>query len=381
MLHSTFQNNMQSGIMSSPAMSGIPSPSTVSPLISQSSAKQDIQYQIILLVSLLVKHDEQWLSGQHQLVACIRNVWVSEEFQKRHMKGDTVDFTQWKEPKLVVKCLLNFVKHHPNEIELLFQLLRAFIGRFIPDFEFLRDFLENTVACNYTVEWKRKAFFKFVEVFHDSTFPQELKAKVLQYVIIPSFAIAFERGEGEKLIGGPPAPDQDLPDNIISVFINKIIDPENPFGTSDAVRILLLQFSCLLVEQASPHIHDAANKRQGNKLRRLMTFAWPCLLVKNCVDPATKYHGHLLLAHIIAKFAIHKRIVLQVFHSLLKAHAVEARTVVKQALEILTCLYACCHRAGRWNTMLTHWTLKNYCRRRTYLSSASTYASTTSSTL
>lgn len=53
-------------------------------------------------------------------------------------------------------------------------------------------------------------------------------------------------------------------------------------------------------------------RRQGIKLRRLMTFAWPCLLGKNCVDPATKYHGHLLLAHIIAKFAIHKRIVLQV---------------------------------------------------------------------
>lgn len=67
-----------------------------------------------------------------------------------------------------------------------------------------------------------------------------------------------------------------------------------------------------------------------------MTFAWPCLLVKSCVDPATKYHGHLLLAHIISKFAIHKRIVLQVFHSLLKAYAVEARSVVRQALEILT---------------------------------------------
>ncbi len=53
-------------------------------------------------------------------------------------------------------------------------------------------------------------------------------------------------------------------------------------------------------------------RKQGNKLRRLMTFAWPCLLSKHCVDPATKYHGHLLLSHIIAKFAIHKRIVLQV---------------------------------------------------------------------
>ena len=48
-----------------------------------------------------------------------------------------------------------------------------------------------------------------------------------------------------------------------------------------------------------------------------MTFAWPSLLPRNCVDPANKYHGHLLLAHIIAKFAIHKRIVLQVCLSLI----------------------------------------------------------------
>ncbi|XP_033762058.1 transformation/transcription domain-associated protein-like [Pecten maximus] len=145
-------------------------------------------------------------------------------------------------------------------------------------------------------------------------------------------------------------------EDIISVFINKIIDPDNPFGTSDAVRILLLQLSSLLVEQASSHIHDAANKKQGNKLRQLMTFAWPCLLSKNCVDPATKYHGHLLLSHIIAKFAIHKRIVLQVFNSLLKAHAVEARTVVRQALEILT--PAMPGRMEDGNEMLTHWTKK-----------------------
>ena len=67
-----------------------------------------------------------------------------------------------------------------------------------------------------------------------------------------------------------------------------------------------------LFPQGAGHIHDASNKKQGNKLRRLMTYAWPCLITKNCVDPATRYHGHLLLSHIIAKFAIHKRIVLQV---------------------------------------------------------------------
>jgi len=30
----------------------------------------------------------------------------------------------------------------------------------------------------YSVEQKRAVFFKFVELFHDQNFPQELKAKV-----------------------------------------------------------------------------------------------------------------------------------------------------------------------------------------------------------
>lgn len=68
-----------------------------------------------------------------------------------------------------------------------------------------------------------------------------MKAKILQFIIIPSFSTCFEKGEGEELIGTPPSPEADSPDNLVSVFINKIIDAENPFSESDAVRILLLQ--------------------------------------------------------------------------------------------------------------------------------------------
>lgn len=318
--------------------------------------KREMQYQSIRITSLLIKLDDQWLSSQHQLINAYKQIWCDDQYQEFHRKVDSVDYQHWKEPKLIVKILLHFFCHHPNDIDLLFQLLRALCERFIPDFQFLRDFLENVVAQSYTVEWKRSAFFRFVEHFPSPNMSQELKSKILQMILIPCFAQSFERGEGEKLVGSPASPDQDNPDNVVSVFISKVIDPENPFGSSDSVRILLLQFSCLLVEQASPHIHDAANKRQGNKLRRLMMFAWPCLLVKNCVDPATRYHGHLLLSHIIAKFAIHKRIVLQVFHSLLKAHAIEARSVVRQALEILTPSMPVRMEDG--NTMLTHWTKK-----------------------
>ncbi|XP_068243023.1 transformation/transcription domain-associated protein isoform X3 [Palaemon carinicauda] len=318
--------------------------------------KAQLQYLGVRVILLLTRSDESWLASQSQLILALKNMWISDEFQERHHSAESTDFMHWKEPRMVVSILLTYFKHHTEDIKLLFQLLRAFIGRFIPDFQFLRDFLEQTVAQTYSVDWKRSAFFQFVEMFEDVNVPQELKARILQYIIIPCLTVSLENGDGEKLIGYPLAPDQDHHDNVVSVFITRVINPDEPFVYSDAVRILLLQFSCLLVEQASGHIHDAGNQRQGQKLRRLMTFAWPCLLSKNCVDPATKYHGHLLLSHIIAKFAIHKRIVLQVFHSLLKAHAMEAKSVVRQALEILT--PAMPVRMEDGNTMLTHWTRK-----------------------
>lgn len=317
--------------------------------------KSELQYRAIKIIAILIKFDEQWLSTQNQLVDALKQIWYNDDYQALHKKVESVEYYHWKEPKHIVKILLHYFRQQPNDIDLLFQLLRAMCDRFIPDFQFLRDFLENTVAQEYTVEWKRSAFFRFVEHFPTNNLSQELKANVLQLIIIPCFAVSFERGEVTKLVGSAPMPYQDNPENVVSVFISKIINPEDPFGSADCVRISLLQFSCLLVEQASQHIHDGSNKNQGENLRRLMAFAWPCLLVKNCVDPTTKYHGHLLLSHIIAKFAIHKKIVLQVFHSLLKAHALDARNVVRQALEILTPAMPV---RMEDSTMLTHWTKK-----------------------
>ena len=281
------------------------------------SDRAEVQFVAIKLTHVLVKHDEdgEWVKGQGSLINTLKAIWNQESYHVKHKTGNSIDYSHWKETKIIVKILLAFFKQHQTtEILLLFQLLRALCGRYVADFQFLKDFLEKDVCEGYSVDWKRAAFFEFVRLWKagDDTLNQDLKAKILQYIIIPSFSYSFEKGDGEKLIGSPPAPDQDVAENVVSTFILEIIDPDNPFKTSDTVRILLLQFSCLLVDEGAAHIHDAGNKRQGNKLRRLMTYAWPCLLSKNCVDPATRYHGHLLLSHIIAKFAIHKRIVLQV---------------------------------------------------------------------
>uniref|UniRef100_A0A8B9K8X1 Transformation/transcription domain-associated protein n=1 Tax=Astyanax mexicanus TaxID=7994 RepID=A0A8B9K8X1_ASTMX len=319
---------------------------------STSTARLDLQFQAVKIISIIVKNDEGWLAGQHSLVSQLRRVWVSEAFQERHRK-DNMAATNWKEPKLLAYCLLSYCKRNFSEIELLFQLLRAFTGRFLCNMTFLKEYMEEEIPKNYSIAHKRALFFRFVE-FNDPHFNDELKAKVLQHILHPAFLCSFEKGEGEQLLG-PPNPEGDNPESITSVFITKVLDPEKQADLLDSLRINLLQFSTLLVEHAPHHIHDN-NKSRNSKLRRLMTFAWPCLLPKACVDPACKYSGHLLLAHIIAKFAIHKKIVLQVFHSLLKAHTMEARAIVRQAMAILT--PAVPARMEDGHQMLTHWTRK-----------------------
>ncbi|MBN3303926.1 TRRAP protein, partial [Amia calva] len=319
---------------------------------STSTARLDLQFQAIKIISIIVKNDEGWLAGQHSLVSQLRRVWVSEAFQERHRK-DNMAATNWKEPKLLAYCLLSYCKRNFSEIELLFQLLRAFTGRFLCNMTFLKEYMEEEIPKNYSIVHKRALFFRFVD-FNDPHFSDELKAKVLQHILNPAFLYSFEKGEGEQLLG-PPNPEGDNPESITSVFITKVLDPEKQADLLDSLRIYLLQFATLLVEHAPHHIHDN-NKSRNSKLRRLMTFAWPCLLSKACVDPACKYSGHLLLAHIIAKFAIHKKIVLQVFHSLLKAHTMEARAIVRQAMAILT--PAVPARMEDGHQMLTHWTRK-----------------------
>ena len=283
----------------------------ISPNYSDSQRAQ-MHFLSIRMVLLVARKNPLWLSNQHLLVQSIQSLWMSDHFHDTHHNCDSVEYIHWKIPRMVVSILLLYYKNHPDDISLLFQLMKAFIGRYIPEFQFLREFLEETVALTYSTDWKRRAFFELVKMFDDKDVTQELKAIILQYIIIPSFATSLERGEADMLISNMNTADIHSPDNIVSVFIDRIVDLGSSAHCTDALRILLLQLSCLLVDKASAYFHDESSNRQGVKLRRLMTFAWPCLLAKNCVDPATKYHGHLLLSHIIAKFAINRRIVLQV---------------------------------------------------------------------
>ena len=68
--------------------------------------------------------------------------------------------------------------------------------------------------------------------FYSPLPPGPSPCQILQYIVIPMCAASFEEQRGDELLGGAPDPEHDNEDNIISVFINKVINPDKPFGSS-----------------------------------------------------------------------------------------------------------------------------------------------------
>lgn len=134
--------------------------------------RYEAQHQSVLIIHTLTEFDDQWLATQNDIIAALKTIWANDLYKSCETN---VACDLWH---IVAKILLHFFSHHTDDIDLLFQLLRALCFRFIPDFQFLKDFLQNTVAQSYTVDWKRTAFFHFVENFNNPTISQDLKAKV-----------------------------------------------------------------------------------------------------------------------------------------------------------------------------------------------------------
>lgn len=81
-----------------------------------------------------------------QLLPCFSFLF----YQETHRSIDGVDALHWKEPKLLCKILLHYFRHHPNDIALLFQLLRATTARYLPDFQVLLK-IQNSQILSHLI--------------------------------------------------------------------------------------------------------------------------------------------------------------------------------------------------------------------------------------
>ncbi|KAM3719228.1 Transformation/transcription domain-associated protein [Dirofilaria immitis] len=289
-----------------------------------------------LIVSIGKRHSSWAGNGAGEIVKVIQSLWNDKDFRARYTCKDYLEGPRYEVPKLAALVMLRYFKANIDRIDILFDLCHVFTNNYIGDFTFVRLFIEKEIIPKYPIEWRQNALKRIVAMFEkDSATAHDLNVvKMLQYVVIPSLHYAFERYDVDMVVGTPAKPDDIDDNNLISLVCQKVLD-RNRFHISDAMLIQLFHLGCLFVSNCPTHIHDFSQKKQGNRLRILMLLGWPCLS-STPQDQTMKYMGHLLIANIINQFNINRKIVLQVFLSLLKATLSDPKDIIKRSLDILT---------------------------------------------
>ncbi|GMR59796.1 hypothetical protein PMAYCL1PPCAC_29991 [Pristionchus mayeri] len=323
------------------------------PLSPYDDKTMDHELLTVWMIDVWSRNDvESYCRHAHPLVRTLQDIWGSEDFRMRYkVKTDereqsSADYSpiriqfmntpKYEVPKLFASCFVRYLRENYDQLDLFVDLLFVFIGCFATDFSFVRNYLTTEVIPTYPLKWRHDLFDHVLSKFEqdkEKNVENLHIARVMQYALTPVLQYAFERFDVEEILGPRTEPSETEPKNLV-IRLSDIITSMGK-QLSDTMTLAFYHLSSLIVIHAPLYIHVNNRTSHSNRLRVFMLFAWPCLN-STCMDVTLKFMGHLFLCHIIEKFTINRKIVLQVYHSLTSASQQDSRDIVKKALDILT---------------------------------------------
>ena len=265
------------------------------------------------MVRTLVKYIPEWLSQNQSVLDCLVEIWKSSARASRLTNDDNLPLHYLRESKLLIKCFLNYCRFNKQEVDVLFHMLSIFTVRSTIDYTFLREFYTIEVADSYSPQEKKSILLRFLQVFKEPTLNQEHKVQALQILVIPMLTASFAKSETETV------------DQKIIAAIISILEPKPGEIYEESLNIELLQLATLLVRFMPS---DLVEHR-----KELIKFAWNHLKSE---DTTTRHCAYVLVCRFIEAYDTPPKIILQVYVALLRAFQPEAKTLVKQALDVLT---------------------------------------------
>ena len=98
--------------------------------------ESESQHQGVLIVKTLINLNDQWLPTQMTIVNALNQIWTNE---LHAIEEVNVVCDLWH---LVAKILLHYFEHNPADVNLLYQLLKVYDKRFVPDFQVSSNFIQ-----------------------------------------------------------------------------------------------------------------------------------------------------------------------------------------------------------------------------------------------
>ncbi|OAD77362.1 hypothetical protein PHYBLDRAFT_36397 [Phycomyces blakesleeanus NRRL 1555(-)] len=281
-----------------------------------------MHYQGVLIVREIVMYDSNWLASQPQVMDCLLNLWRSSTRFERMKKEDGQGTLVTRESLYLARIFITHLKSHPDDIELIFELVSMFAQDSAVDLSFLRAYFLEEVALKYTPARKRKLLDAFLQRYSDNSISSYLKMMTLRHVINPALLVALVRKDnGPAEIFDTKMLEQ-LEVKVWAYFMSETSE-ENQY-TEDSLRIEMLQMTAMLIQYAPQLLTDLR--------KEVIKFGWNHLRLE---DATSKQAAYVLISRFIATYDSPSKIAIQIYAALLRAHLSEARVLVKQGLDIL----------------------------------------------
>jgi hypothetical protein len=305
--------------------------------------------QGLLIIDALETFHPGWIATQRPVYAVALQIWQSGERLERLRREETLQVDQLQESNLLARIILAYCSVHHEELDGLFALLSIFALRTLRDFRFVRQFLCETVAKTYPIAYRKQIVERFLECYLDPAVSDEVKRYALLYLVIPVLRTAFRAGEGLVIMDSVT----------VEILVKRLfVCPENPtfgepvgaIGTaatsleSDVLGEALLQLSTLLIEEMPSELVQYR--------RDIIRFGWNYLKKD---DSIAKPWAFLNVARFFEAYQAPEKIVLQVFVALLRASQSEQRTLIREALGIITAILPSRLPATLGNTRHAPW--------------------------
>ena len=309
----------------------------------------ELQHQGFCLIETLMRNDESYISGHHDVVRAFRWLWRSKGRHFRLLHEDAISPRYNGESKYLARFLVNYSKTAPHDVDVLFDLLRIFLQPTSSDFSFVQKYLRETVCDVISLEQKRTVMQRFFPVIASEGI-EELKVLSIQLLVLPMLKDDFEKcaklsncsesitteqkcasadnKEDSTMQGVVSAANQNeviLNKDLTAKFVAEVLVKGTEHRTyGSRLSIELLKLCSLLLD----HMGGELDQHQ----QTIIKFAWSVLKSE---DSKAIQWAYIAICKFIVMFDSPPKITLQVYVSLLRSHQQETRDVVNTALDIL----------------------------------------------
>lgn len=264
-----------------------------------------------------------WIVSNDDIVNRLVSRWTSNIRKQRLTSEGEAHVGQIREDHIFLQIFMSYLKscETPLGIDLLFRMTDVFAYRSPSDPSDLARFLFRHVCLSRNIHFRQSVLRRFIDFFSNDGISPSHKTMALRYLINPLLLISFSRGDEEKAIC-----DAEYINALHARVWQPWLSDDVAAGMlDDALRIEGLFMATLIVRHRWQVMQDC--KKDVIKL------GWSYIKTP---DTTTKTAAHCLIAQFLSVFDSKPKILMPIYTTLLRSHQVEARGLVKDALNVLT---------------------------------------------